>query len=389
VRAAGVAWRAVTFLLLAGCHPQRRIEVAPAATAAHDTTSHESTRPIGTSGASRRGRRFYAGRAYGSESQFNPLSLVVNGGFDQLRTVGAEKRLTRRPYAAPASNVWYSITRPDRVVRQYGVRRWLRNEVFPLTGKGSGGGQWVPNYQLHLLGGGMTSARMTEWYEQHGAPHPALLSTGTVFAWHFLTETVENGGRKRLDADAMTDLLIFDVGSVLAFRSERVQRFFGETLEMTNWSGQPSIAAPNGTIENVHQTTLLRAPLPRTRDWRAMTTFGGAFLLGVSRRRGERDWLSVAGGWDPADNPVIDPVTGRKTVTLLPNAALFWDRESSLMAALSIRWRRPEVATLNLYPGVVRLPGWSPGLWVQLLDRGGARVGLVSPVGLGIARAPR
>jgi hypothetical protein len=24
--------------------------------------------------------------------------------------------------------------------------------------------QWVPNYQLHLIGGGMVNARLEEWY---------------------------------------------------------------------------------------------------------------------------------------------------------------------------------------------------------------------------------
>jgi hypothetical protein len=347
--------------------------------APRDSADSSSTRARST----RRGARFYASRPYGSEAQFNPLSLVVNGGLDQLRTTSADRRVFRRAYAPGAGGVWHSITHPTEVVRRYGVRRWIRNELLPLSGKGSGGGQWVPNYQLHLLGGGMTSVRMTEWYEQHGAPHPALLSAATVYTWHLVTEVVENGGRKQYDADATTDLLIFDLASVLVWRSERVQRFFGETLEMTNWPGQPSLVGPGETIQNVHQTAMLRAPLPGTRSWRAMTTFGGSFLLGVSRRTSGEQWLSLAAGWDPADNPVIDPETGRKTVELLPNVGLFFDRESSLLASLSVRWGRPEIATVNVHPGVLRVAGVSPGLWLQALDGGGLRFGLASRLGLG------
>ena len=344
--------------------------------------------PVDSGRTSRRGRRFYTGKRYGSEAQFNPLSLVVTGGFDQLRTRGADKHIFRRSYGIAATSVWQSITHPDRVVRRYGLGNWVRDELLPLSGKGGGGGQWAPNYQLHLLGGGMTTVRLEEWYLQHGASHPLLLAATTAYAWHALTEMVENGDRRGDNADAMTDLLVFDAASILLWRSERVQHLFGDVLEMTNWSGQPSIGLREATIENVHQTTMLRAPLPFTPDWRAMTTFGGSFLLGVSRRARTDHWISVAGGWDPAENPVVDEATGQKTVVLNPNAGAFWDRNGSLLASVVVRARRQELVTLNVYPGVVRVLGRSPGLWAQWLDSGRLRFGVSSTLGVGVGLGP-
>jgi hypothetical protein len=337
---------------------------------------------------SRRGHRFYTGKRYGSEAQFNPFSLVVTGGFDQLRTRGADKHIFRRSYGIAATSVWQSLTHPDRVVRRYGWRNWVRDELLPLSGKGGGGGQWAPNYQLHLLGGGMTTVRLEEWYLQHGASHPLLLAASTAYAWHALTELVENGDRRGDNVDAVTDLLLFDAASILLWRSERVQHLFGDVLEMTNWSGQPSLGLREATIENVHQTTMLRAPLPFTAEWRALTTFGGSFLVGVSRRAGAEHWVSVAGGWDPAENPVVDAETGRKTVILNPNAGAFWDRNGSLLASVVVRARRQELVTLNVYPGVVRVRGRSPGLWAQWLDSGRLRFGVTSGLGVGAALGP-
>ena len=358
---------------------------APADSASADTAADSSTRG-GTD--SRRGRRFYTGKRHGSEAQFNPLSLVVNGGFDQLRTRGADKHVFRRSYGVAATSVWRSVTRPDRAVARYGWGRWVRDELLPLSGKGSGGGQWVPNYQLHLLAGGMTTVRLEEWYLQHGASHPLLLAASTAYAWHALTELVENGDRRGYNVDAVSDLLLFDAASILLFRSERVQHLFGDVLEMTTWSGQPSLGLREATIENVHQTTMLRAPLPFTADWRAMTTFGGSFLVGLSRRAGTEHWVSLAGGWDPAENPVVDEATGRKTVVLNANAGAFWDRGGSLMASVVVRARRQERVTLNVYPGVVRVLGRSPGLWAQWLDSGQLRFGVSSTLGLGVGLGP-
>lgn len=312
-----------------------------------------------------RGSRFYASRPVGSESQFNPFSLIVNGGFDQLRTVGANRRVFELPYDVAARGVLRSIGRPDLTVKAYGFYPWLRKQVLPLSTKGTGGGQWVPNYQLHLLGGGMTGVRITEWFEQHGHSHPELKAAATVATWHFITEMIEHQNGNPRSADAMSDLLLFDPAAFLLWRNDRVQRLFSTRIQMTNWSGQPSLTAPRTTLENMHQTAMMRANNPWSNNLRPMTTFGGSFLVGLSRRTGASDWISLSAGWDPAQNPIIDPVTGEKTVVLLPNAGLFYDRDGSLLGSVLVRTRRAERVAVNIYPGVVHFFNWSPGLWAH------------------------
>lgn len=330
-----------------------------------------------------RGQRFYTNKPVGSEAQFNPFSLVVNGGYDQLRTANANRRVFELNYELAAKGAWLSITRPDRVLEIYGYERFVRRQLLPLTGKKSGGGQWVPNYQLHLLGGGMTGVRITEWYQQHGTKHPELAAAGTLTAWHFLTEMVEHGNGVP-SADAVADLLIFDPAAFLIFRNDWVQRKFSTHVEMTNWSGQPSITAPTSTIQNVQQTTMMRARTPWSKSYRPMTTFGASFLLGISGRKGETDWVSIAAGWDPTENPVIDPVTGEKTVTLNPNLGLFYDRDGSLLGSMHLRMNRRELIVMNVYPGVVHFGRWSPGMYAQILDNGRFRFGIVPKWGLGV-----
>ena len=88
----------------------------------------DTTAPSGR----RRGQRFYTGKKFGSEAQFNPLSLVVNGGFDQLRTQGADRHIFRLPYDRAATSLWQSLTHLDRVYRHYGWGNWVHNELLPL-----------------------------------------------------------------------------------------------------------------------------------------------------------------------------------------------------------------------------------------------------------------
>jgi hypothetical protein len=355
-------------LMLAGCGI---VHVAPAAAPGLPDSTHV---------APPKGQRFYTNKPFGSESQFNPLSLVINDGFDMLRTANTDRHVFDLDYALAAHGAWLAITQPDKVLRTYGYDTWVRRQLLPLTGKKKGGGQWVPNYQIHLLGGGMTGVRITEWYQQHGTPHPELAAAATAATWHFMNEMIEHQDG-RPTADALTDLLVFDPASFLVWRSDRVQRLFSGRLEMTNWPGQPVIAAPTGTLQNMHQTVLLRARM--WHDYRPMTTIGGSFLLGLSRRHGASDWLTLGGGWDPTENPIVDPLTGEKTVTLNPNIGLFYDRDASLLAAVYVRLNRTEMVTMNVYPGVVHIGRWSPGLFAHVLDDGRVRFGIVPKFGLG------
>ena len=338
-----------------------------------------------------KGRRFYDSRDDGTELQFNPLSLVLNGGYDQLRTSSEYGReFLTKPYLRSLSTISRSLARPDRVVRQYGLSRWLRNEVFPLSLKGDGGGQWYPNYHLHLFAGGMTYVRISEWWAQHGAEHPNIDGALTVYSWHLLTEMIENGGSQRYDEDGMTDLMIFDSGSILLWSSDWMQRLFSSrAVQMTDWPGQPAMGLPGKTMENAFMTAMLRVPLPRAENWRGITTMGASFLVGVSRRADNDYWVSVMGGFDPADNPVLDPVTGRKTVSLLPNAGVFLDHDGSLLASLITKGGSTDGPALNIYPGFVPIGEVRPGFWVQQVRAGGLRVGLSTQWGFGIARNPR
>jgi hypothetical protein len=334
-------------------------------------------------------RRFYASRPYGSEAQFNPLSLVVNGGYDQLRTSDDHRFVFKLPYEGEFRTVWRSVTNLEPALRHYGWNTWLTHEVFPLSTKAQGGGQWYPNYHLHLFAGGMTYARMVEWYEQHGAGHPELAAGTTVYAWHLLTEMIESNAVCCADVDGITDLLIFDSASILLWNQSWMKRPFGGRLEFTNWPGQATLALPSQRIENAYMMAMLRGPLPRSDDWKIMTTMGNAFLVGLSRRVGKDFWISASGGFDPSDNPIVNDRTGARTVELLPNAGVFFDRDGSLLVSFITKGGSTNGPTLNVYPGVIGSGRWSPGLWLQQVRDGGLRFGLVSRLGVGLGGLAR
>ena len=141
--------------------------------------------------------RFYTGKTYGSDAAFNPVSEVLNEGFDVLGLFGQDKHIFNRGFTGDLQNVWRSVYHFDQTYRNYG---WdaIRNEFLPITStRRKGGGSWLPNYEAHLFGSGMVSRKMTEWYDMHGYPHPAVLAALTMMTAHFTNETVENNGFRR------------------------------------------------------------------------------------------------------------------------------------------------------------------------------------------------
>jgi hypothetical protein len=331
---------------------------------------------------------FYHDLDFGSESQFNPFSEILNEGFDMLRQENRNRRLSTLPYHAAARNVFGALIHADSAIRAYGLWNALHDEVFPLSFSGDGG-QWVPNYTVHLIGSGMVSARMAEWYEAHGVSHPVAASAVTMFTAHFINESVEDGGRpnRPLTVDPIADIYIFDLGGFLLYRSERVRHLVdNDKVTLTSWGGQPAVNGPEGTLENTTQEFVIRTALPRTDQWRGMIAFGVSTIAGLSYGPKTGTAISLAAGADAVNSPIIDTRTDKKTVQLKPYTGVFVDREGSLLFSAMVRDSKEVVFSTNVYPGVLRFHGETTGLWAELLRDHRWRFGIVPTWGLGLGQ---
>ncbi len=341
-------------------------------------------------GPAMRRAHYYSNRQYGSESQFNPLSTILNNGYDQVRTA-PDRRVFAFDYGSGAEGSLNSILRAGALLRGYGTSNWIRYELLPFSGKAGGGGQWWPNYQLHLFAGGTTYVRLMAWYEQRGFNHPRLAAAATKYAGALLNEMMENTPYRKGTVDGMTDLLIFDPAAILLWNSDKVQRFVGTRIEFTEWPGQPSLSMPGATLENTFQTTMVRARIPRTSNYRVFTTMGGSYMGGLSRRTGDSTWVSLGLGSDARSNSVVDSLTGRKTVELLGNFGIFVDKGGSLLWSAVFTSGYDAAATLNIYPGVIRFgrSQLAPGWWTQYLpQQREMRFGVTTSWGVGVGRNP-
>ena len=326
-----------------------------------------------------RGQRFYTRLPYGSESQFNPISELFNEGFNDLVLYSTDMKLFGQPYGASWNNLMGNLRNVRGVVRFYGWNRVMRNELLPLTGARDGG-QWLLNYTDHMLGNGMVSVRLEEWYAQHGYPAPLALSVLTMYGAHLLNEVVERPGRTSVDP--LADLLVFDPLGMLLFRLDRVQRAFSGPVRMTVWSGQPVLTMPTGAIENAFTEFVTSVPVPLTKQWRAFVMTGVNVMGGLRRDVGNGAGYSLAAGAGADVVRSSDSTTDARTVKLGPRAGIYYDRNGSLLWSVLYNRSRDGLLVVNLYPGVVKLRGFSPGFWFDIRPAG-LRFAVVAPFGLG------
>jgi len=328
-------------------------------------------------------RHFYFGYDYGTQALYNPLYVLVNRGFDVYQLRANDRSPFEQEYRHNAANVFDNLVHPFSAVSEHGTGRFFTEEVFPLSFKRETA-RWVPNYSLHLLGGGLTYSALREWYDAHGYPVPGLLSAATNLAAAIINETLENKDVQGLNTDAIADFYFFDIGGMLLFSIDGVNDFFSNELILADWSLQPALTLPSGNIENQGQNFSAKWPLPFYNRLRLFTYFGLVTLGGVSLLGDNGYSVSAAYGARSSRLINLEHRESRNTVDWVPAAGLFVDKNNSLLAAFEVSDVEDYFLSMNLYPGAIKgLPPFV-GLWTVVGKHGDAFIGVSSTYTFGM-----
>jgi len=306
---------------------------------------------------------FYRGLDYGSEANIHPLQLILNGGFGIMQISNRSNRLEDVDFQGGWDLLWYNLGDPIGAIENEGWGDFVRKEILPFA-TGIESARYWPNYTQHLIGGGMSYRMMIEWYRYHDVGHPKIWSAGTILVYHLLNEVVENSYLEGYSTDPVADLYLFDPASCLLFSSDRVSRFFGETLNLRDWSYQIAYDPGSGSIENMGQNFSLKwKPLfwERTSFFYYFGTHGEG---GISREMGGGYSWSVAGGLKASE--LFHTEGGALGADLEGVAGFFLDRHGSLLASLLLASTKDYALRLNVYPGLLDIGGWSPGFFLAL-----------------------
>ncbi len=302
---------------------------------------------------------FYHALPYGSERLVGPTRMIINGGFGILQMENRSNQFDEIDWENGWTNLWKNLLDPISSIEAKGWWKFTKSELIPFSANGDGAQYW-PNYTNHLIGGGMGYRNMREWYRHHGFEHEKRWALATLTVYHFLNEVVEMSDKHGWRVDPVADMYLFNVAGVLMFESDRVARFFGETLSMRDWSFQPIYDPRNGTLEGMGQNYMVRLRLGQTTPWHLFYHWGNSGELGLSREFAGGHHLSMGGGFVAKNLEDVDGIS--ETVNLASTFGVFWDRNGSLLASVLYAKEKDYRYRFNLYPGVIKLGSFRPGI---------------------------
>ena len=329
---------------------------------------------------------FYHALPMGSESIFNPLTTIFNGGFGILQISNRSNRLADINFQRGIENVTYNLSHPVSSISSYGWKRFFNQEILP-TSLNRDRAQYFPNYMLHTLGGGATLVMFEEWYRWHSWPHPRWLAFASWSVYHFVNEIVENNSYSGVNIDPISDMYVFNSLGYALFQFEAVRKYIGCKLQLRDWSYLSAVDPHLRTIENVGQNFVVKYELPFSASWQLIYHFGNQGAGGISYRRQDGRSLSAAVGLVADDLYETDQRSQKRTLTtqLVWTAGLFYDIDNSLLMSLILAGTKGYKVRLNIYPGMVRLGPVSPGFFINIREDNGIVAGVVVrwfPIGI-------
>ncbi len=325
---------------------------------------------------------------YGSDAMFNPINVMLNGGLDVLQSYTSSTRFDAVNWNLQAKSIWQSVSAPGYWINRYGWKRFLKQEVFPVS-LNIEKAQWAPNYALHLIGGGMVYRKLSEWYDHYGFPAPFVFGAVTAMGYHFINELVENGPSIHPNIDAIADFCIFDPLGIILFSFDGVAEYFSTEFGLNDWSPQPAVSLNPLAFRNFGHNFVMRYPITKSKSTKAFLHLGKSTLLGLSLKTNYEHSISFGVGATQTSVWVVDVTNGIGTNSIKVGAAcgVFYDRNNSLLASLLISEYYLERIRLNIYPGLFFSSPFSPGFFLTYGEGGAYAVGVslqYSPIGLSI-----
>jgi hypothetical protein len=326
------------------------------------------------SSAAEREPYFYKGYDYGSQALYGPLWVLLNRGYDVLQDRNGSRSIFQQEYEQNGATVGRNLLDPFPALAQRGYARFFREEIFPLSYT-KRSARWVPNYTLHLIGGGVTYTALSEWFRYSQVPAPRVFSAATLLAAAMLNETLENKGVLRYNTDAIADFWFFDIGGILLFSFDWPNELFSKYLIIADWSLQPSFTYPNFELHNQGNYFSVKWPVPFYPRLRLFAVMGLGTTLGLSYQINDQYSISGGGGTMASRLVSTSKTNADNDVVFTPTAGLFLDRNNSLLASLRVTNVQDYFLQFNLYPNAFAVP--QLGLWA-IIDKGGHFVSGVS-----------
>lgn len=302
-----------------------------------------------------------------SHDEFAPLRHYLNASFD----VGQNPYFFHQDnYWSNHKKVWSRIKNPNRSIKNDGgYGEFFSKEFF--------GENALPNYSLHLLGGGYDYRQLYHWFKERNYEYAWAWALITSYAGHMGNESYEASNPKIKSHDHIADLLFFDIAGKFLMMNDTFARFVVDELGFSGWHYQPLYYYNDREIRNSGLNYIAR---PKCLSYAGFTPFvfmGMQVLGGLSYQFKNEEYVTGAFGV-----AVTEPFEKKWFYSGL----LAYDIKGEPRAILNINGTEAMRVRLLIYPSVFSFyPKYQLGLTTFLAREGGVGAGVQLNLPLGVS----
>jgi len=294
---------------------------------------------------------YYQPGSYGSESLYSPISNFLSYSFDTLQL---PENFSNDNFKANSELVFDHLGAPMQAIdNEGGNAAFVNRQIFPVNGEDPDERYGaLPNYFLHMIGGGMVYRKDLEWFRAHDYDYATTWAVSLAMTAELVQEILEKN--TTTDDDEVADVYLFRPIGILLFHQDAVAEFVMEYFDPAIWPSLQVLDISEGNINNAGLHYVYRPTFLKNDSVGFFAYTGLNNLFGLSHNIGGGESISWGVG---ASVQKIDFELDRQA-ELDTSAGVFWDRNKSLLASLVINDTGGHRFRFNWYP---RHDSWGEG----------------------------
>ena len=320
---------------------------------------------------------YYQPKNYGSESLYNPINLFFSYSFDSLQI---RESFSTDNFSDNLAEVFDQLLHPrENIDNEGGFTQFVNRNIFPIDpDESSESYSMLPNYALHLIGGGMVYRRDLEWLRQHGYEDSTLIAVSMAMTAEIIQEALEVSTTK--DDDAIADVYIFRPLGIWLFHDDDFARRFHELFDPAIWVSLQGIDVTEDRLVNTGINYVYRPPALRWGNANLFIFSGLATLFGLSHQLDQSHALS----WGIGNSIYEVDFEQPRLVKMNPSFGVFYDRNKSLLWSLIHNDNGGDKLRFNYFPDPT---GWNGqiGFFISRNYNDSWSAGLSYKFGIGLA----
>jgi hypothetical protein len=286
---------------------------------------------------------YYQPHDYGSDALYSPLGNFLSYSFDTLQLPDSFDTSDFRKHT---NEVFDHLRHPRRAIEnEGGFNAFVNRQIFPVDSANSNESYAaLPNYALHLLGGGMVYRKDLEYFRAQKAEYPAVYATTLAMTAEILQEIFEKGTTTQ--DDEVADVYLFRPLGIWLFHQDAVADFVMRTLDPAIWPYLQAFDFSQDRLVNTGISYVYRPPATRFGDSRLFVFTGLNNLVGLSHSLSHTDSISWGIG---LATQRIDFNLDRQA-ELETSFGIFYDRDKSLLWSINLNDAGGTNFRFNLFP---------------------------------------